>query len=977
MFEPASKPRLFALAPGVDFPRALVEGLLQRHAGQSPEALARVELIVNTRRMARRVQTLFDHGPALLLPRIRLLTDLVDELGPGKIPAAVSPLRRRLELVQLVSRFLDSAPDFAPRSALFDLADSLAALMAEMQGEGVSPAVIAGLDVEDQSGHWGRTQTFLAIVQSYFDHTQGTPDADARQRRIIEELTARWAVSPPEHPIIVAGSTGSRGATQLLLQAVAQLPQGAVVLPGFDFDMPKALWPTLDDPLIAEDHPQYRFHALMRALKLGPGDIAHWTEIAPPNPARNALVSLALRPAPITDQWMQDGPKLASLDIATQDMTIVDAPTQRDEALAIALRLRQAAEDGETAALITPDRNLTRQVSAALDRWNILPDDSAGQPLPLSPIGRLMRHVAGLFEAPLTAENLLTLLKHPLTHSAAGRGDHLRLTRELELYMRSKGPPYPDAETLQTWAKSRKADDAGPWANWVTEAFCGREMPGDAQFESRLHAHLDLVHLVIRGADPDSIPHPWDHADGHEALKIVQALSDAADAGGEVSAFDYGRLFDAVLAGAEVREVETPHPDILIWGTLEARVQGADLLILAGLNEGSWPEPPSPDPWLNRKMRFEAGLLLPERRIGLSAHDFQQAVAAPKVMLTRSLKSDEAENVPSRWLNRLINLLGGLREQGGAAALQEMKARGAYWLALSRALEEPGDVPAASRPAPRPPVAARPRKLSVTQIKRLIRDPYAIYARHVLRLRPLDPLMRVPDALIRGIVLHDVMEQFVRDVSSRPEALTRDRLIEIARNVLNENVPWPAARLMWLARIERIADSFLADETRRQSQGTPLAYEIRGKAEIEPLGFTLTCMADRIDQGDQGLLLYDYKTGTPPSKKEQTYFDKQLLLETVIAEKGGFSDVYAASVAGAYYIGLGSGAGQAAAPIDIETPAKVWAEFEDLIARYLSEEQGFLSRRAMFSDRETGDYDQLARFGEWDITDTPKVEVLQ
>ncbi|MEZ5714558.1 MAG: hypothetical protein R3D85_04955 [Paracoccaceae bacterium] len=189
------------------------------------------------------------------------------------------------------------------------------------------------------------------------------------------------------------------------------------------------------------------------------------------------------------------------------------------------------------------------------------------------------------------------------------------------------------------------------------------------------------------------------------------------------SAYDYANLFSAVLSGTEVREVETPHPDILIWGTLEARVQGADLLILAGLNEGGWPEAPSPDPWLNRKMRLDAGLLLPERRIGLSAHDFQQATAAPEIWLTRSRKSDEAETVPSRWLARLTNLLDGRPEHGDAlkATAPGAKVR----LAMTEALEETALPAAACRPAPRPPSMPASRRLSVTEIQRLIRDPQA------------------------------------------------------------------------------------------------------------------------------------------------------------------------------------------------------------------------------------------------------------
>ena len=260
MFEPTDTPRVFGVPLGVDFPKALVDGLLARQINAPPEALARVQLIVNTRRMARRVRSLFDAGPPLLLPRVELVTDLGDHWDLGHIPEAVPPLRRRLELVRLLSALLEKEPELAPRSSLYDLADSLAALMEEMHGEGVSPDRITALDVSDQSGHWERIKSFLGIVRHYFDAGADLPDSETRQRLVIENTIHRWQHTPPEHPVIVAGSTGSRGATQLLMQAVAKLPQGAVILPGFDFDMPAGVWSALDDKLPAEDHPQYRFH---------------------------------------------------------------------------------------------------------------------------------------------------------------------------------------------------------------------------------------------------------------------------------------------------------------------------------------------------------------------------------------------------------------------------------------------------------------------------------------------------------------------------------------------------------------------------------------------------------------------------------------------------------------------------------------------------------------------------------------------
>ena len=380
MFDPSSSPRIFGSAPGVDFAQGLFSGLEQRGSKLSPSEWARVEIYVNTTRMQRRIRAVFDDGPARLLPRIRLITDLADDPVSLALPPAVSPLTRRLELSQFVAKLLEKEPDLAPRAALYDLSDSLAKLMDEMQGEGVSPDTIAELDVSDQSGHWDRALQFLNIITPFFGEANEQPDKEARQRLVIEALAQEWAETPPTHPIIIAGSTGSRGATALFMQAVAKLPQGAIILPGYDFDLPDQVWDAMDDNMTAEDHPQFRFRNLMGLIGFDQNDVHPWTTEKPGNPMRNALVSLSLRPAPVTNQWLTDGPKLGDLIAATDRLTLVEASSPRAEAETIALRLRQAAEDGITAALISPDRMLTRQVTAALDRWDIKPDDSAGTP---------------------------------------------------------------------------------------------------------------------------------------------------------------------------------------------------------------------------------------------------------------------------------------------------------------------------------------------------------------------------------------------------------------------------------------------------------------------------------------------------------------------------------------------------------------------------------------------------------------------
>lgn len=982
MFDPSEKPRLFGCAPGVDFPAAVLSGLEHRLTGAPPEAWARITILVNTQRMARRLRELFDAGPARLLPRIQMLTDLDGLLPSAPLPPSPSGLRRRLELVTLIAKLIEAQPDLAAKSASFDLADSLATLIDEMQGEGVSPEDIARLDVTDQSGHWARAQQFIGIAQTYIDVSEHALDPEARQRETVLRLAAHWAETPPPDPILIAGSTASRGTTQLLMQAIAKLPQGAAILPGFDFDMPRDVWDKMGDETTGEDHPQFRFLKLTRGLGVTPDLVAPWSSNAPPSHARNKLVSLALRPAPVTDAWRREGPGLSDLSGATDKVTLIEADTPRAEAIAIAMRLREAAETGQRAALITPDRMLTRQVTAALDRWDILPDDSAGMPLHLSPPGRFLRHTAALFERPLDAEALLTLLKHPLTHSGGTRNKHQLNTQRLELRMRRDGLPYPDRASLMACARNAvKGDETGveDWADWVAKTVCAQSVSANLPLADWVARHLALSEALAAGQIPTEDSELWQKKAGQAARAAMDDLQTQAEFGGEMSASDYAALVGAILSQGEVRDRDAPHPGIMIWGTLEARVQGADLVILAGLNDGTWPEPPAPDPWLNRKMRFDAGLLLPERRIGLSAHDFQQAIAAPEVLLTRSIRSDDAETVPSRWMNRLANLLSGLGPLGGPEAWAAMQRRGAHWLALARQLDTAPEQPKARRPAPCPPIAARPRRLTVTEIQTLIRDPYAIYAKHALRLRALKPLVQTPDALLRGILSHEVMEVFVKDTLDHPHAMTADNLMKHANHVLQRDVPWPAARALWLARFGRAAQWIVDTEVIRQSIATPVAFEDTaiGRLILPSIGTTLEGRADRIDVDDAGqVILYDYKTGSPPTKDQQKHFDKQLLIEAAMVEEGAFEALGPRIVRGAQFIGIGSNPKTEDAAIADEPTQQVMAELVSLLGAYLEPDKGYTSRRALYEDRQARDYDQLARFGEWDVTDEPHPEVL-
>lgn len=972
MFDPSSNPRVFCTPLGVDFSAELIAGLDERLRDAPPHALAQVEIFIASDRMRRRIEALYAKRSASFLPRLTPVGRLADRPELSDLPPPLSPLGLRLRLVTLISALLEQDARLAPRSALYDLADSLATLMAEMHEETVSPQAIAALQTEELAQHWGRNAAFLNIIARYFGDVDGPIPVEARQALAVDRLAAHWAHTPPQTPVIVAGSTGSRGATARLMAAVAKLPQGAVILPGLDPHMPDDVWRDLmagrrGEGLAGEDHPQFRLGRFAEVMGFAPKDIPTWTDKAPVAPDRSAWVSLALRPAPVTDSWLYEAPKLPAPAHAFEDVTMLEAASPREEAAAIALRLREAAETGQTATLVTPDRTLARAVTVALDRWGILPDDSAGLPLDMTNPGRLLALAADLMAGRGDAVELLAVLKHPLTHAGSGREQHLRWIETLELKVLRGGGLHPTRADLNHWTKEHGGD--ADWATWVAETILdAREDP--APLEDLVARHIALTEALADGPAPKQPGELWEGDAGQAAFEKMRAVAAEAGESGVMRPRDYRDLITSILADTELRNPARPHAGVMIWGALEARVQGADLMILGGLNEGVWPSGDVADPWLNRTLRAQAGLRLPDRRTGLSAHDFQQAVGAPEVWLSRAARDAETETVPSRWLNRLTNLMQGSGKPA-QDTLKAMRARGDRYLSMAQALETPAQVvPRAARTAPAPPRAVRPRQLSVTQIEKLVRDPFAIYAQKVLGLTPLEPLRPEPDARLKGTILHAILRRFVEATKDGLPEAAEAQLLAMAEDELRLAGDWPVARHLWMAALARGARAFVEGEAQRRAYAAPEMFEIKGEAEFAPLGVRLRGTADRIDRLPDGrLAIYDYKTGALPTEKVERMFNQQLRLEAAMAARGAFGTIE--ETARVAYLGL-DGAERC---VDL-TPDRV-AETADrltaLWARFLEETHGFTPRRAMQSVSYDSDYQHLARFGEWDDADAAVV----
>ncbi|GIL39940.1 double-strand break repair protein AddB [Roseiterribacter gracilis] len=958
---------VFAIPPGVGFVDVLAKGLLADHR-RNPLDLAATTVLLPTRRAARSLREAFlregDAAP-LLLPRMQPLGDLdSDELlldaesTLADLPPAISPLRRRLLLAKLVAKREPMSPDRA-----LALADELGSLLDEAQMHEIEFAALNALVPVELAQHWQVTLEFLQIVTTHWPAilaAEGAIDPAERRRRVLDAQAEAWRVAPPPGPVIAAGTTGSIPAVARLLKVIAAMPRGAVVLDGVDLTLDEAAWNAIDDT-----HPQAGLQRLLQVLHVKRSDVRPWPD-APATPPRAQLWSAALRPAPTTGAWRAN--QFAA--DAVQGLTRIDCSTHEHEADTIALLFRdQLREPGKTAMLVTPDRTLARRVATAMRRWEIELDDSGGTRLGDTPVGAFLRLLADVAAQGWAPIPLLSLLKHPLaaggTATAAFRRDARQLERDV-----LRGPrPGPGAEGLQ-----RALGAESPFVTNLAQRLGAFDLlfaGGDVAIATLVEALIVAAELLAETDEDSGVARLWRGEDGEAAAATLDEMMTAARDLDPIAPDAFPSLLSAVLQSVTVRPRYGTHPRLAIYGPLEARLQSADLIVLGGLNEGTWPREASDDPWLSRGMRKALDLPLPERRIGQAAHDVATLACAPRVVLTRGERVDARPSVPSRWLQRLDAAL--------AAADQHVPRDlpHARWVSL---LDLPDAVVPCAQPAPRPPVALRPRSLSVTEIETWMRDPYAIYARHVLKLTALHEIDEEPGAADRGQFVHDALDRFV---ATYPDSLPPDalpQLLAMGRDAFGDALARPLVWGFWWPRFERVARWFITAETERRAAGArPRKTEVKGTLTLSASygDFVLRARADRVDSIGGGIGIVDYKTGrAPPGTEIGTGFAPQLPLEAAIARAGGFKDVPAATVVElAFWRLAGGNPPGEIVTIDGDLDALADAARDgllQLIERFDRQDTPYLSQPIPSKRPRFSDYAHLARVLEWSGEGAPE-----
>lgn len=991
-----------------------------------PLSLAGATIYLPTQRACRLARDAFldvIDGHAAILPRIIPIGDLDEDeavfaqAATGALaepfldlPEAIGGIERKLLLAELIRAWAAQAGVRTEHGArlvagnpasILALADDLAHLIDDVTRRNASWDDLDKLIPEEMGQFWQQTLTFLKIARDQWPkirEARGAIEPAELQNLKIEAEIKNLGVATG--PVIAAGSTGSTPSTAALLATIARLPHGAVILPGLDTDLDASSWDQIDGGA-AYGHPQFAMQGLLK--KMGIARDAVTLLGAPAVHGREKLLSEALRPAEATDRWrekLKEQDFTAHADAAMTGLSVMQAANAEDEALGIAIALRETVDDGtqasrtRTAALITPDRALARRVVAALARWDVPVDDSGGDALADTPAGIFARLAAEVALGGVEPIPLLALLKHPRFTLAGRDGTHGPAVETLErAVLRGPRPGEGTAglkqalrELREQWPNLYRNDprkaltesDIGEAENFI-ERFAAAIAPLEMLDTRPLPvARIAMLHREVVAAlsARTGASAAFSDADGKELDAFFSSLKPIEDDGAfPVTGADYPEAFDAALAGWIVRRAARPESRVRIYGLLEARLQHADRVVLGGLVEGIWPPDPRPDPWLSRPMRHDLGLDLPERRIGLSAHDFAQALGSKEVVLSSATKREGAPTVTSRFLQRLAAVAGDER-------WKEAQKRGSRYLAWGRSLDEPTSEPTpCPRPEPRPPREARPSSLSVTEIEDLLRDPYTIYAKHILNLRALDPVDVPPGASDRGSFIHKAIGDFSERYAAGLPSDPLKELLAIGREAFAEVEAYPDARAFWWPRFERIARWFVDWEQSRRANTGAVFAEIPGAYEF-PVGertFRLRTRADRIERLNNGsYAILDFKTGQPPGNREVAAgLAPQLTLEAAILRNGGFKGIAAGgSVAELSYVRLSGGEPAGADhPREFKdsTPDqeadKALANLRHVAGKFEDPDEAYTSfSRPQWVGRTYSDYDHLARVKEWSAT---------
>jgi ATP-dependent helicase/nuclease subunit B len=982
------RPSLYTLPFGVDLCSATVDAIFER-VGDDALALSETLIFLPNNRAIKSITEAFVRraSPGLLLPRLVAVGDLaLDEvLGPlidplnnaNVIDPVIAPMQRLLLLTKIITSHRQAVGDIVTPGEALRLAHYLGTVIDELEIEEIGFDQLRAIEevssfTPDLAAHWQSSYgQLLAMVPEYHDalHRLNCIGPATRRNLLLDQLVQRLRKEPPGALVVAAGISTSAPAIARLMKQIALLPKSMVVLPSIDLDMDDELWNELGPHDLVEgeirprpaheSHPQFHLKLLLDRMGFARDEVSL---LGPTDASTGETIKDIFCLPAATALWRELPPMRKKLP----HVCLITAQDSAEEARAIAVLLRQSLETaGQRAALVTPDRELGVRVGAQLKRWGISVDDSAGTPLLQTPAGMLIMALANGVADRFAPVSLLAIGKHPLVNNGDDRLAWLEHIRLLDLALRGPNTGLGTdavAKRIDAWVSDKRRNEACDThmlsTFWVS--FSGLLDKLDAFAGARFADVADAIQKLATTLTGGAI---WKGTTGRQLASFFDELAQSdTSAIGKTHREAIPTIFAELLACEVVRPPYGGHPRIAIYGLLEARLQQADMVICAGLNEGTWPQLPQPDPWLAPRIRRYLGLSALERNIGLSAHDLATVLGARKVVLSRSQRDRSGPTVASRFLLRIQALFGDALNQDRHA------------LSWARTLETPEHPLKVDKPSPTPKAEQRRVDLSVTDFDQLQADPYAFYASKILRLRTLDAVDEEPGFAWRGTVIHDILEAWAKQDSCDP-----DKLAARAEALLDNPAVHPMLRALWQPRIVESLKWVAEQTTALREEGRDLlAAEVSGNFEIN--GVKIKGRADRIDRlTDSTFAIVDYKTGQAPSNATiREGFALQLGLIALMAEAGGIEG--ASGIAKQFeYWSLakkpGGGFGQIVSATALkEKDNKITADdfttfartkASEAIAKWITGKEAFTAKLhpeyAPYAD-----YDQLMRLQEWD-----------
>ncbi|MBX9697626.1 MAG: hypothetical protein K2X53_06040, partial [Alphaproteobacteria bacterium] len=699
----------------------------------NPLALVHHTLFLPTRRSARAFEKcLAAHTTQGLIspPRIIALTDFPPEAfdweGVTILPTVterqllmVELLRgKRFDVVLGKQKSLPQLLNYA--SALLDQIDEL--LLFEVAEDKLSKLVRHDLPQN-------QIQALHVLHQAYRDwepflDRQGFRDPTkvrvARYRAYIKTLHDH------PHPVIALGIEAAYGFVRDLLKAILNARKGEIILRGGEEEATN----TRDSE--KSHHPDFHRNRLLRSLGLDHSDLSSLKKEGV-SPRRHLLEGVFQgrthenSPSPLSEEEIKN-------------LSLLESGTLFEEAEVITLMMAEGVADPlKTVALITTNQTLSSHVMALLKRFGINPDHSKAHAFSQTPLGRLLHLVASFLVDPYSPVTLLSLLKHPYVSLDQGRLPVLVLARFLENnVMRTDRMVHSERDLF---SKTMPEAEKALFTKLLNLKERGQQLlhtKEPTSFSQALLLVQSTLEALSLKTTLEGIGDIYDTPEGAK-FKVWSAAVMTSPLGKTTIEM---RCFPSVLRelvdAIPVSKAWGYHPRAFILGPLEARLLSFDRVILADFNEGRWPRKSGDAVWMNQRMKQDVGIVSDVIQMSQEADDLRALLSMGEVFITRALRVEGSPSVPSRWLLRLQAFLAQKGVQLSSVEHYKEWARSCWHEPLKE-----GDVPLRplEKPMAHPPLDARPKRLTISGLNLLKRNPYAFYVSTILKLDALKPLI--------------------------------------------------------------------------------------------------------------------------------------------------------------------------------------------------------------------------------------------